>query len=90
MGSAITGILLAVTFIIFVLYAMKGGNLTVGFFVMAVLWTIIGMVPFFFEQKTAYEILRSDWSSDVCSSDLEFSPTAAKTPPGDDSHESPA
>src|SRR6056297_3142015 len=24
----------------------------------------------FFKQKTAYEILRSDWSSDVCSSDL--------------------
>ena len=23
-----------------------------------------------FKQKTAYEILRSDWSSDVCSSDL--------------------
>eukprot|EP01048_Picozoa_sp_COSAG05_P033608 COSAG05_NODE_13574_length_425_cov_0.432515_2_plen_25_part_01 len=23
----------------------------------------------FFKQKTAYEILRSDWSSDVCSSD---------------------
>lgn len=46
MGSAITGILLALTFIVFVLYAMKGGNLTVGFFVMALLWTIIGMVPF--------------------------------------------
>ena len=25
---------------------------------------------FFFKQKTAYEITRSDWSSDVCSSDL--------------------
>ncbi len=25
---------------------------------------------FFFKQKTAYEILASDWSSDVCSSDL--------------------
>ncbi|MDU6524598.1 MAG: gluconate:proton symporter, partial [Enterococcus sp.] len=46
MGGAITGILLAVTFIIFVIYAMKGGNLTVGFFVMAVLWTAIGLVPF--------------------------------------------
>eukprot|EP01048_Picozoa_sp_COSAG05_P039023 COSAG05_NODE_19139_length_297_cov_0.707071_1_plen_41_part_01 len=23
----------------------------------------------FFKQKTAYEILRSDWSSDVCPSD---------------------
>src|SRR3546814_10373672 len=25
---------------------------------------------FFFEQKTAYEVRISDWSSDVCSSDL--------------------
>src|SRR3546814_9215896 len=27
-------------------------------------------VVFFFKQKTAYEMLISDWSSDVCSSDL--------------------
>src|SRR3546814_6955754 len=27
-------------------------------------------VCFFFEQKTAYEMRISDWSSDVCSSDL--------------------
>jgi len=26
---------------------------------------------FFFKQKTAYEIDVCDWSSDVCSSDLE-------------------
>src|SRR3546814_1343074 len=26
---------------------------------------------FFFQQKTAYEMRISDWSSDVCSSDLE-------------------
>src|SRR6058998_3794462 len=25
---------------------------------------------FFFKQKTAYEMVMSDWSSDVCSSDL--------------------
>src|SRR3546814_5662818 len=28
------------------------------------------IVIFFFKQKTAYEIRISDWSSDVCSSDL--------------------
>ena len=28
------------------------------------------MMFFFFKQKTAYEITASDWSSDVCSSDL--------------------
>src|SRR3546814_3189638 len=27
---------------------------------------------FFFKQKTAYEMRISDWSSDVCSSDLDF------------------
>src|SRR3546814_1198795 len=31
-----------------------------------VVWTIF----FFFKQKTAYEMRISDWSSDVCSSDL--------------------
>src|SRR3546814_5023251 len=29
---------------------------------------------FFFKQKTAYEMRISDWSSDVCSSDLPRSP----------------
>src|SRR3546814_3780661 len=28
---------------------------------------------FFFKQKTAYEMRISDWSSDVCSSDLQYS-----------------
>ncbi len=28
---------------------------------------------FFFKQKTAYEMVRCDWSSDVCSSDLFIS-----------------
>ena len=28
-------------------------------------------VFFFFKQKTAYEIYQCDWSSDVCSSDLD-------------------
>src|SRR3546814_14587936 len=30
------------------------------------------MVVFFFKQKTAYEMRISDWSSDVCSSDLTY------------------
>ena len=29
---------------------------------------------FFFKQKTAYEIVVRDWSSDVCSSDLKQKP----------------
>ena len=32
------------------------------------------MLFFFFKQKTAYEIKECDWSSDVCSSDLEGPP----------------
>src|SRR3546814_5546554 len=30
---------------------------------------------FFFKQKTAYEMRISDWSSDVCSSDLDWQAT---------------
>ena len=30
------------------------------------------MIFFFFKQKTAYEIKECDWSSDVCSSDLNM------------------
>src|SRR3546814_17178930 len=35
------------------------------------LFTLYYIMFFFFKQKTAYEIRISDWSSDVCSSDLE-------------------
>ena len=34
----------------------------------------------FFKQKTAYEISRSDWSSDVCSSDLARFPSVLNEP----------
>src|SRR3546814_11451739 len=33
---------------------------------------------FFFKQKTAYEMRISDWSSDVCSSDLTGDPCSAR------------
>ena len=33
-------------------------------------WNYICVLFFFFKQKTAYEIVSRDWSSDVCSSDL--------------------
>src|SRR3546814_1538262 len=36
----------------------------------AVIIYTICIVFFFFKQKTAYEMRISDWSSDVCSSDL--------------------
>src|SRR3546814_11311008 len=35
-------------------------------------------VFFFFKQKTAYEMRISDWSSDVCSSDLDHRGDAAR------------
>src|SRR3546814_369445 len=39
-----------------------------------------GEVICFFEQKTAYEMRISDWSSDVCSSDLGATPPTAFCP----------
>src|SRR3546814_14210470 len=35
---------------------------------------MFGLDVFFFKQKTAYEMRISDWSSDVCSSDLLATP----------------
>src|SRR3546814_4562204 len=43
------------------------------FIISCALYTIffvVAFVVFFFKQKTAYEMRISDWSSDVCSSDL--------------------
>src|SRR3546814_9686632 len=34
------------------------------------MWFFCSLLLFFFKQKTAYEMRISDWSSDVCSSDL--------------------
>src|SRR3546814_7619509 len=41
---------------------------------------LVGCFVFFFKQKTAYEMRISDWSSDVCSSDLTM-PAPEATPP---------
>lgn len=46
MNSTVISILLLITFAIFIVYILKGGNLVIGFFIMAILWSIIGMVPF--------------------------------------------
>src|SRR3546814_7378713 len=35
-----------------------------------VMYVLVVVCFFFFKQKTAYEMRISDWSSDVCSSDL--------------------
>src|SRR3546814_3158083 len=40
------------------------------------------MLFFFFKQKTAYEMRISDWSSDVCSSDLALKPLKIAVNPG--------
>src|SRR3546814_4710543 len=40
---------------------------------------IVYVLIFFFKQKTAYEMRISDWSSDVCSSDLPDSAPGSST-----------
>src|SRR3546814_6648208 len=40
----------------------------------------VDVLFFFFKQKTAYEMRISDWSSDVCSSDLTDSADSAPPP----------
>src|SRR3546814_3813944 len=40
---------------------------------LSILYILFRFFVFFFKQKTAYEMRISDWSSDVCSSDLRTS-----------------
>ncbi len=42
--STVIGILLLVTFFAFIIYAVRGGNLMLGLFVMAVLWSVLGFI----------------------------------------------
>src|SRR3546814_8406869 len=39
-------------------------------YILVMLFYVLLLFFFFFKQKTAYEMRISDWSSDVCSSDL--------------------
>src|SRR3546814_2268354 len=41
------------------------------------MFNVLLISVFFFKQKTAYEMRISDWSSDVCSSDLQPHPSVA-------------
>src|SRR3546814_6771655 len=46
------------------------GYLVVILVILTLCYAITFLFVFFFKQKTAYEMRISDWSSDVCSSDL--------------------
>src|SRR3546814_12499066 len=49
---------------------MLSNQVTIDFVLCSVVHLRLFVVVFFFKQKTAYELRISDWSSDVCSSDL--------------------
>ncbi|CAM3182432.1 gluconate:proton symporter [Leuconostoc rapi] len=46
MTNIIISILLLLTFVGFIYYIVRGGNLVIGFFIMALLWSVIGLIPF--------------------------------------------
>ncbi len=46
MTNLIIGILLLLTFFAFIYFVMRGGNIMIGFFFMALLWTIIGGISY--------------------------------------------
>lgn len=42
--NTIIGVILLLTFIGFIVYAVKGGNMMIGFLVMAIIWTVLGII----------------------------------------------
>src|SRR3546814_8368309 len=51
---------------------LLSGYVRILYYLMFTLYCVLSLCFFFFKQKTAYEMRISDWSSDVCSSDLFF------------------
>src|SRR3546814_16710427 len=62
-------------------------KLNVAYYLRIIDWILTCAIPifigvlFFFKQKTAYEVRISDWSSDVCSSDLISRPVGERRIP---------
>lgn len=46
MTNIIIGCLLLITFVGFIVFVMRGGNVMIGFLAMALLWTVIGGIPY--------------------------------------------
>jgi hypothetical protein len=67
--STFLGILLLVTYLGFIYYAAKGGNLMLGLFVMAVIWSIIGVLGGVVDWNTINHTIFNDGP-------LGFGPTA--------------
>src|SRR3546814_3061952 len=61
-------------------YVMNRNDVKVDVYVWAEFNRVVCPFLFWFKQKTAYEMRISDWSSDVCSSDLWSSSTALPSP----------
>src|SRR3546814_2017767 len=58
-------------FVAGMLFPLNGIPVSVVLYVCVFFFLRVYMFFFFFKQKTAYEMRISDWSSDVCSSDLK-------------------
>ena len=44
MSATVIGIILLITFFGFIYYSAKGGNLIIGFLVMAIIWSVFGVI----------------------------------------------
>jgi len=55
--DTVIGIILLVTYVVFIIYAAKGGNLLLGLFTMAVLWSALGAIAGAVDWKTINETI---------------------------------
>ena len=58
----IMGILLIATFAAFVFYAMRGGNLTVGFFILTIAWTLIYFLGVPFGVGESFDVIQETFA----------------------------
>lgn len=67
----IMGILLIASFACFVIYAMRGGNLTVGFFILTIVWTLIYFLGIPFGVGEPFDVIEETFAQPA----LTYGPT---------------
>ncbi len=67
----IMGILLIASFACFVIYAMRGGNLTIGFFILTIVWTLVYFLGIPFGVGEPFDVIKETFAEPA----LTYGPT---------------
>ncbi len=86
----IMGILLIASFACFVIYAMRGGNLTIGFFILTIVWTLVYFLGIPFGVGEPFDVIKETFAEPALTYGLPRSARRTRCWPPSAWHSSPA